>query len=63
MSSYECSAVSITVCFHDGSAYLYTYESAGAAIIDQMKQLAYAGQGLNSFINRHARKLYERKLR
>lgn len=41
--------------------YLYTYASAGSQNIEQMKKLAAAGNGLNSFINKHVRKDYESK--
>ena len=53
----------IRVKFNDGSVYLYTYASAGAQNIEQMKKLAVAGDGLNAFINRNVRKSYERKER
>jgi hypothetical protein len=36
--------------FGDGSIYLYTYDSAGASNIEEMKSLAKQGWGLNSFI-------------
>ncbi|WP_263358424.1 hypothetical protein [Acidicapsa ligni] len=35
-----------------GGRYLYNYESAGGANIEQMKQLALKGSHLNAFINR-----------
>lgn len=52
----------IEVTFGDGSVYVYTATSAGAANVRKMIQLAEAGSGLNSFINLHVRKLYARKL-
>lgn len=48
----------IRVKFHDDCIYLYTYASAGEANIERMKELAYAGQGLNGYINRHVRNRY-----
>ena len=51
----------IRVKFKDNSVYLYTYTSAGASNIEEMKRLAVAGRGLNSYINRYARKLYAKK--
>ena len=60
--AYEISNNSIKVQFGDGSIYLYTYESAGANNIEQMKVLAVAGEGLNSFIMRNVRKAYAAKL-
>ena len=61
--AYEIGPGSITVQFKDGSVYLYTDQSAGAASIAEMQRLAKAGQGLNSFINRVVKKGYARKLR
>lgn len=60
---YEIGNEFIRVQFSDDSIYLYTYASAGANNIEQMKTLARNGQGLNAFINKHVRKLYERKER
>jgi len=63
VAAYEIESSSITVQFNDGWFYLYTAQSAGAANVEQMKRLAIAGQGLNSFINRVVRKGYARKWR
>lgn len=41
----------IKVELSSGASYLYTYESAGKNNIEEMKRLAHAGDGLNSFIN------------
>lgn len=61
--AYDIGEDSITVEFSDGSVYLYTYQSAGGHNIEQMKELAVAGRGLNSFINKYVRKQYASKLR
>lgn len=53
----------IDVQFSDGSVYRYTYFSTGSGNIEQMKQLAVAGRGLNSFISGYVRKNYAVKLR
>ncbi len=58
---YEIGTAYIRVRFNDGSIYLYTYESAGKFHIENMKQLAVAGQGLNSYINRHVKYSYASK--
>ena len=63
VSRYEIGSDRITVEFSTGSAYLYTYSSAGSSNIEKMKTLARDGRGLNSFINTHVKKLYEKKLR
>jgi len=60
---YESGSDYIDVLFSDGGIYRYTYASAGLAAIEYMKQLAAAGQGLNSYISRFVRKYYAAKLR
>ena len=40
--------------------YRYTYNSAGKENVDTMKKLAINGCGLNSFINRNVKYLYEK---
>ncbi len=61
--AYEIGMDSITVQFRDDSIYLYTYRSAGEAKIEKMKQLAHAGQGLNTFINQVVKQGYADKIR
>lgn len=48
---YEIGVDSIWVVFANSSRYLYTYAKTGARNVDQMKQFAVNGRGLNSFIN------------
>ena len=52
----------IIVEFDDFSKYKYSYVSAGATDIEEMKRLAVQGWGLNAFIMRNTRKSYEAKL-
>lgn len=61
--SYEYDATSIEVVFGRGreTAYLYTYASAGSNTIEQMKQLADSGRGLNEYINRFVKDKYASK--
>jgi hypothetical protein len=61
--AYETGSDSIKVEFADGGLYLYTYASAGAANIEQMKALAASGKGLATFIVRNVREAYAAKLR
>jgi hypothetical protein len=61
--AYETGPDFIRVQFRDNSVYLYTYASAGAHSIEQMKSLAAAGEGLNAFINTNVKKAYARKER
>ena len=60
---YEIGPESITVQFTTGSTYLYNYRSAGQHHIEQMKALAIAGHGLNSYIKRYVNQGYAEKLR
>lgn len=60
---FETGTDYIRVQFSDGSVYLYTYTSADSTIIEEMKKLAFSGNGLNAYINRYARKKYAKKER
>ena len=60
---YEIGSDFIRVQFSDGSQYLYTNSSAGSSHIESMKRLAQRGDGLNAYINKHARTSYQRKER
>lgn len=55
---FEVGIGKITVVFRSGMAYVYTDESCGAENVKEMIRLARAGDGLNSFIMTHVRKLY-----
>jgi hypothetical protein len=61
--AFENATGAITVEFQDGWRYLYTNQSAGAANVKVMKQLAAQGSGLSTFISQHVRKSYVRKWR
>jgi len=63
VSAYEIGNDYIKVEFQGGALYLYNYNSAGSQHIETMKQLANAGEGLNSYINRNVKKEYASKLR
>lgn len=60
--AYETLANAITVAFRDGRIYRYTYASAGRDNVERMKQLAAAGRGLSTFINRQVHDRYADKL-
>ena len=62
VEAYDYDDESITVRFKGGATYLYTYLSAGAHNIEQMKKHAVAGDGLNGYINRYAQYKYAHKL-
>jgi hypothetical protein len=52
IETYDSAPDSVTIAFSNGWKYRYTSASAGSDIIEQMKALADAGQGLGTFINR-----------
>jgi len=54
VESYQIGDDYIIVKFKSGRTqyYKYTYASAGASSVEEMKQLAHAGDGLNSYIKR-----------
>lgn len=61
VEAFEIKADSITVKFKkEIQRYLYTYSSAGRKVIELMKSLALANNGLSTFISQNDPK-YERK--
>ncbi len=60
--AYEIGHHSITLEFKDGDAYLYTYQSAGREVVEQMIKLAHEGKGLNTYVSRRVRAAYAEKL-
>jgi len=63
IETYEIGDDSITVGFKGNSEYLYNYSKPGRSHVEEMKKLAQAGQGLNSYIGKFVRKNYAAKLR
>ncbi len=63
IKAFELSSDSITVEFSDGTVYLYDCSSAGVANIQQMKQLALSGRGLNTYINNYAKRDHAVRIR
>jgi hypothetical protein len=61
--AYDIDAGRIVVQFRNGDRYLYTEDSAGAASIATMQELARTGRGLSTFISQHVHDRYERKIR
>ncbi|MDN7676549.1 hypothetical protein QZM22_29730 [Burkholderia oklahomensis] len=59
--AYEISTDSIEVEFKGSTLYLYNYIVPGQGDVEQMKRLAIAGFGLNSYINSYVGKRYARK--
>lgn len=58
--AYEIGSDYIRVQFSGTSRiYTYSYRKAGSNHVENMKQLARSGSGLNSYINRHVKNLYD----
>lgn len=56
VSSFEIGADYITVKF---SGSFRSYRKAGQNHVETMKRLARSGRGLNSYINRYVKNLYD----
>lgn len=60
VESYEIGKDSIRVKFNGTTkVYSYSYRKAGLDHVEQMKVLARNGSGLNSYINRNVKNLYD----
>lgn len=59
VAEYELGVDYIDVKFTTGAIYRYSVRSAGKANVEKLKKFALAGIGLNSYINRVCKKLYE----
>lgn len=60
VAAYEIGTDYIRVQFSGTSRiYTYSYRKAGSTHVENMKQLARNGSGLNSYINRHTKYLYD----
>lgn len=57
--AYEIGPDYIKVQFSDLSVYTYSYGKAGKDHVDNMKELAIQGEGLNSYINTKVKYLYD----
>lgn len=52
IEEYSYDATSITIRFHSGGTYTYTFASCGSANVLKMIELANDGVKLNTFINK-----------
>jgi hypothetical protein len=59
VARYELGEDYIDVEFTTGAVYRYSVRSAGKANVEKLKKFALAGIGLNSYIARVCKKLYE----
>jgi hypothetical protein len=62
VSAYSIGTDNIKIRFVDGSIYLYNFKSTGKRNVERMKQLAEAGKGLATFINKYVRKKFAAQL-
>lgn len=60
VSAYEIGNDYIKVKFSSSfRTYTYSYRKAGSSHVENMKRLAQSGSGLNSYINRYVKHLYD----
>lgn len=60
ISAYEIGTDYIKVKFSGTfRTYTYSYRKAGSSHVENMKRLAQSGSGLNSYINRYVKNLYD----
>jgi macrodomain Ter protein organizer (MatP/YcbG family) len=61
VSAYEIGSDYIIVKFSDSTrTYRYSYRKAGQNHVENLKQLAQSGNGLNSYVNKHVKNLYDK---
>lgn len=60
VSAYEIGPDYILIKFSGKSrSYRYSYRKAGQHHVETMKRLAQSGSGLNSYVNRYVKNLYD----
>jgi len=59
VSAFEIGSNYILVRFSTGVIYNYSYRKAGSGHVEQMKVMARRGFGLNSYINKNVKFLYD----
>ncbi len=62
VEAYDTGPGWISIRFHHGGTYLYDGIQPGKRDVLAMQQLAAAGEGLNTYINRHVRERYAARL-
>jgi hypothetical protein len=60
---FELGPGAITVEYRGGARYLYDANAPGPTHVSRMQALAAAGQGLATYISKHVRGSYARRLR
>lgn len=59
ITSYQIEESRIIVWFKGGRDYSYSHSRAGQSHVENMKRLALSGSGLNEYINKYVKKLYD----
>ncbi|MGN6417912.1 MAG: hypothetical protein ACTHMC_10500 [Pseudobacter sp.] len=62
ITRFKIEAQKVTVWYNDDTSYTYSYARAGQPIVDRIKELAIAGEGLATYISRQAKFLYDHKI-
>ena len=60
--AYQIREHSIVIEFEGNGKYLYSYDRPGREHVEEMKKLAIEGLGLSTYISRHVKNRYLRKL-
>jgi hypothetical protein len=61
--AFATGPLGLAVEFTNGAVYVYDLEHPGAEAVAEMKRLARAGQGLSTYISRHVRENFAKRLR
>lgn len=61
--AYATGPAGIAVEFSNGAIYVYDLERPGRQAVTEMKRLAREGRGLSTYISRHVRDNYAKRLR
>lgn len=60
VSAYEIGTDYIAIKFSSTTKiYIYSHRKAGYTHVENMKRLAQSGSGLNSYVNRYVKNLYD----
>lgn len=62
VAAYEIDGPTIIITFKDGGRYLYDPTAPGTEHVKAMRALARAGEGLATYINKHVREHYAKRL-
>ena len=63
IAAYRIEPRAIIVEFIEGGVYGYDFTRPGPEVVEEMKKLAVAGQGLSAFISKHVKYCYAARLK